>query len=100
MLESKDFFFVNVHVPYAGEIERTEAFIAFDTVEENLDEFPRARNAKIVLYCQSGHMSAIAARVLVTAGYTNVYNLVGGFRAWEAAGYPLAQKSVPVPAQP
>ncbi len=32
-------------------------------------------------------MSATAARALVQAGYNNVYNLDGGFRAWSAAGY-------------
>jgi len=92
LLESKDFFFVNVHVPYAGEIQKTDTFIPFDLVEGSLGQFPQARGAKIVVYCQSGHMSAIAARVLVKAGYTSVYNLGGGFRAWEAAGYTLLQK--------
>jgi rhodanese-related sulfurtransferase len=92
MLESKDFFFVNVHVPYAGEIEKTDAFIPFDEIEARLSEFPQARDAKIVVYCQSGSMSVIAARALVKAGYTNIYNLAGGFRAWEAAGYTVLQK--------
>ena len=92
MLESKDFFFVNVHIPYEGEIERTDAFIPFDEVEARLGEFPEARDAKIVLYCRSGSMSATAARALVTAGYTNIYNLDGGFRAWAAAGYTLLQE--------
>lgn len=92
MLESKDFFFVNVHVPYEGEIERTDAFIPFDEVEARLDEFPQARDAKIVVYCRSGSMSAAAARALVKVGYTNISNLDGGFRAWSTAGYTLLQK--------
>ena len=91
MLETKDFFFVNVHIPYEGEIERTDAFIPFDEIEARLGEFPQARDAKIVLYCRSGSMSAIAARTLVKAGYTDIYNLDGGFRAWSAAGYSLIQ---------
>jgi rhodanese-related sulfurtransferase len=91
MLEAKDFFFVNVHVPYEGEIEQTDAFVPFDQVTAKLSEFPQARGAKIVLYCRSGSMSAIAAREMVLAGYTDIYNLDGGFRAWAAAGYELIQ---------
>ncbi len=87
MLEIKDFFFVNVHVPYEGEIPNTDSFIPFDEVEKFLDEFPEDKNAKIILYCRSGSMSAIAARELVRLGYTSVFNLDGGFRAWSAAGY-------------
>ena len=92
MLATKDFLFVNVHVPYEGEIEKTDAFIPFDEIETRLGEFPQAHDAKIVVYCRSGGMGDSAARDLVKAGYTNVYNLEGGFRAWSAAGYTLLQK--------
>src|SRR5262245_24448872 len=82
MLRHKDFFFVNVHVPYEGQIDRTDALIPFDKIEENLDRFPHDRNAKIILYCRSGRMSAIAARDLVGRGYTNVSHLSGGMVEW------------------
>jgi rhodanese-related sulfurtransferase len=87
MLEAKDFFFVNVHIPADRAIAGTDAFIPFDRVEELIDQFPAAKDAKIVLYCRSGRMSAIAARVLVDRGYTNITELTGGTVAWEAAGY-------------
>ena len=90
MLEAKDFALVNVHVPYDGEIAPTDRFIPFDQVEDRLAELP-AREAKIVLYCRSGSMSAIAARTLVAAGYTNVWNLDGGMNAWRALGYPVIE---------
>ncbi len=92
MLTSKDFFFVNTHIPYEGELASTDAFISFDETSQQLSAYPADKGAKIVLYCRSGRMSAIAAEVLVGAGYTNVWNLEGGWRAWEAAGYPVLQK--------
>lgn len=92
MLNSKDFFFVNTHIPYEGEIEKTDAFIAYDKTAQLLGQYPADKSAKVVLYCRSGRMSAIAAQELVKAGYTNVWNLDGGMIAWEQAGYKLMSK--------
>ncbi len=92
MLNSKDFFLVNVHTPYAGEIRATDAFIPYDQTAQLLAKYPADRRAKIVVYCRSGRMSAIAATELVKAGYTNVLNLEGGMSAWEQAGFELLQK--------
>ncbi len=38
---------------------------------------------EIVLYCGGGFRSAIAAENLQKMGYTNVYSLQGGYRAWQ-----------------
>jgi rhodanese-related sulfurtransferase len=89
MVKQKDFFFVNVHIPYEGEIDRTDAQIPYDQTAQQLSQYPADKNAKIVLYCRSGRMSAIAAKELVKAGYTNVWNLDGGMSAWEVQGLPL-----------
>ena len=91
MLARKDFVFVNVHIPYAGEIERTDEFIVYTDIEQNLSKLPADKSAKIVLYCSSGRMSEIAANTLVKFGYTNVWNVEGGMVAWEKAGFPLIQ---------
>ncbi len=90
MLEKKDFFFVNVHIPYEGEIAKTDAHIPFDQVEKLIHQFPAKKDAKILLYCQSGRMSDIAARSLVQLGYTNIWHLKGGMVEWSREGYPLA----------
>ena len=56
---------------------------------ERLTEVPRDR--PVVVHCQSGARSAIAASVLSAHGLTNVVNLTGGFEAWRAAGNPIEQ---------
>ena len=47
-----------------------------------------ARSA-VVVQCQGGARSAIAASLLRAAGMENVVNLEGGFADWEAAGHPV-----------
>jgi rhodanese-related sulfurtransferase len=92
MLESKDFLLINTHIPYEGEIEQTDLFLPFDQASEQLQDLPADKNAKIVVYCRSDRMSRISVDEWVKAGYTNLYNLDGGFVAWEDAGYELLQK--------
>jgi rhodanese-related sulfurtransferase len=91
-LNSKSFLFVNVHIPYDGEIRETDKFIQYDQISLHFDELPADKSAPIVLYCRSGRMSTIAATTLADAGYTNVWELGGGMIAWEAAGYELLSK--------
>jgi len=92
ILEKKDFFFVNVHIPYEGKIKNTDAFIPYDKTADNLDKLPQDKNTKIVLYCLSGRMSEIAANELVKRGYTNVSHLSGGMIDWKKNGYEIIEE--------
>jgi|SRR5579859_4345283 len=93
MLKNKDFVFVNVHIPYEGELAQTDRFIPFqESGPQRLSDYPADRSAKIVLYCRSGRMSTVVAEELVKAGYNNVWNLDGGMMAWEKAGFELIKK--------
>ena len=46
---------------------------------------------RTILHCASGGRSALAAQTLKAMGYRNVAHLDGGFKAWEAAGLPVAK---------
>jgi hydroxyacylglutathione hydrolase len=56
---------------------------------ERAHEIPGDR--PVVLQCQGGGRSAIAAALLQKLGRPVVFNLIGGFDAWEAAGLPVVR---------
>lgn len=87
-----EYLIVNVHIPYAGEIEDTDANIAFNDLDA-LTSFVPDKNTPVILYCRSGNMSEQATRDLVELGYTQVYDVPGGMNAWQASGYELTSGS-------
>ena len=91
MLEKKDFVFVNVHIPYDGEIAQTDLLVPFDDVADQVDKLPD-KTARVVVYCRSGSMSTEAAKMLVSLGYTDVQEVDGGMKAWRAAGHKLVSR--------
>lgn len=93
MLQSKDFTLINVKTPYIGEIDGTDLFIPYDQLTARASELPRAKNARILVYCRSGAESAVAAQTLLDLGYTNLWNLDGGMNAWQTSGRTLIQKN-------
>ena len=48
------------------------------------------KDAEIVLYCGGGFRSALSADNLQKMGYRRVWSLAGGWKAWNAAGLPIA----------
>jgi hydroxyacylglutathione hydrolase len=56
-------------------------------LSDRLDDVPSDR--PVVVHCQGGARSAIAASLLQRAGRGNVSNMVGGLQAWQGAGLPV-----------
>jgi rhodanese-related sulfurtransferase len=60
-------------------------------LRERLAEVPQDR--PVVVHCEGGYRSAIAASLLAQAGRHNVADLVGGVKAWGASHLPLRAES-------
>ena len=43
----------------------------------------------LAVHCKSGYRSMIASSLLERAGFQRVFNVVGGFDAWQSAGLPV-----------
>lgn len=85
MLEQTDPTLIDVHVPEQPHIKGTDMLMPYNEIDPS--KLPADKQEAIVLYCRSGSMSKQAATELMEMGYTNVYHLVGGLNAWQAAGY-------------
>lgn len=51
------------------------------------------KSKSILLYCQSGGRSSIAAGIAQKLGFKKVYNLQGGIMAWKSAGFSITSNS-------
>ncbi|MGI9140824.1 MAG: MBL fold metallo-hydrolase [Gemmatimonadaceae bacterium] len=65
--------------------------IPLGQLEDRLAEIPRGK--PVVLQCQSGARSSIAASLLQKHGVKEVTNLSGGFLGWESAGKPVIREA-------
>ncbi len=60
-------------------------------IERDIEATIPDHGRKIVLYCGGGYRSALAADALQQMGYTNVFSLAGGWRAWNEAKMPVTE---------
>jgi rhodanese-related sulfurtransferase len=92
-LREKGFLLVDVRSVEehdTGAIPGTDANIEFREMAKRHKEIGAGPDDHIVVYCQSGKRSNIAADTLTELGYRNVYNIRGSVNAWLQAGFPLA----------
>ena len=73
----------------AGFIPGTDMNIDFREIKARHRDLGAQLEDHLVVYCQSGHRSNIAAETLADLGYRHVYNVTGSMNAWLEAGYPV-----------
>lgn len=58
-------------------------------IERDIESEVPDKDAELILYCGGGYRSALAADMLQHMGYTNVFSMAGGWKAWKEAGAPV-----------
>ena len=62
-----------------------------DRLEAAPGDFLPDADAEVLLICQSGRRSQLAAQALHAQGYRNLASVAGGTSAWESAGLPMSK---------
>ncbi|MBI5473395.1 MAG: sulfurtransferase [Ignavibacteriae bacterium] len=60
-------------------------FLSKGIIEREIERVVPEKSKEIVLYCGGGYRSALAGDNLRKMGYTNVYSMSGGWKAWKGA---------------
>ena len=55
-------------------------------IERDIETTVPDKDTELILYCGGGYRSGLAGDALQKMGYTNVFSLAGGWRAWKEAG--------------
>ena len=76
-------------VPCSLHIPRTVLEWRVDPESEWRNPYVGALDTKLILLCDHGYSSALAASALVALGFSSAADVVGGFEAWRTAGLPV-----------
>ncbi len=63
--------------------------IPLSQLESRGGELAKLVKRPVVAYCATGNRSRMAGAALAKLGFTEIYHLHGGLRAWRDAGLPL-----------
>ena len=72
-----------------GHIEKCR-HISKGILERDVEYFYPHLDQEIILYCQGGFRSILAADAIQKMGYSNVHSMAGGFRAWKENSGPIS----------
>jgi len=85
-LEKKDdFLLIDVREEWEyDEFNIGGTLIPLGTIQGTIDDYDEWMEKEVVVHCKAGMRSAAAQQYMVSQGFTNVKNLVGGMLAWKA----------------
>lgn len=93
---SNDEQLVDVRTPeeYAGGHLQGAQNIDWNNSDFSINVGALDKTKPVLVYCRSGNRSQEAAEYLAKNGFTAVYELDGGYSAWESAGKPVEKAEV------
>ena len=87
-------------VPGALVVERNELEWRLDPLGSHRLPEATGHDLLVVVLCNEGYASSLAARSLQALGLHRATDLVGGFQAWAEAGLPVQRPEGWTPAEP
>lgn len=63
--------------------------IPFSQLKDRIAEIKCDKTKPLIVYCSRGQRAIMAGATLKAAGFTQLFNLNGGFKAWTEAGLPV-----------
>jgi rhodanese-related sulfurtransferase len=60
-------------------------------IERDIEVSVPDKGTELILYCGGGFRSALATDSLQRMGYTNVFSMAGGWKAWKESGAPIEE---------
>jgi rhodanese-related sulfurtransferase len=64
-------------------------------IERDIETAVPDKSTELILYCGGGYRSALATDALQKMGYTNVWSMAGGWKAWKESGAPIEEGAPP-----
>ncbi|MEA2123951.1 MAG: hypothetical protein QOI80_733 [Solirubrobacteraceae bacterium] len=77
------------HVPGAVRVARNVMEWRCDPTGDHRDPQVSDPSRPLILFCDEGYASSLAAAILQDLGHPQATDLDGGFQAWRAAGLPV-----------
>ena len=65
-------------------------YLGRDFLELRIAEVAPDSETKLIIACGGGIRSLFAAESLISLGYNEVYNMQGGFKAWQSSNLPIS----------
>lgn len=95
-VQKNDAYFLDVRTPLEFELGHIEGAIniEIDQLRNKIMDLPQSKDTPIYINCAVGLRGYLAIEVLKDYGYTNLYNLSGGYGMYES--YHYSSKVVPL----